>query len=130
MPLSAAERAQMTPTERIEAVNAARHTLVQAATGLVVIGGVVFTAQGLWYTAASLDPGRQAQSVAEQGQITDRYTKAVEQLGSAKTDVRLGGIYALQRPAADSPRDKDTIRQVLAASSAATTAARTCTPRT
>jgi len=35
--------------------------------------------------------------LTEQGQITDRYTKAVEQLGSDKLDVRIGGIYALER---------------------------------
>ncbi len=121
-PLTAAERKQMTATERIEAVNAARHTLLQAATGLVVIGGVVFTAQGLWYTAESLETSRQAQLIAaqsqhtaEQGQITDRYTKAVEQLGSSKLDVRLGGIYALERLAIDSPRDHPTVYDVLAA---------------
>ncbi|WP_250906287.1 pentapeptide repeat-containing protein [Nonomuraea sp. NEAU-A123] len=114
-PLTAAERKQMTATERVEAVNAARHTLIQAATGLVVIGGVVFTAQGLLYTAESLETSRQAQHTAEQGQITDRYTKAVEQLGSAKLDVRLGGIYALERLAIDSPRDHPTVYDVLAA---------------
>ncbi|WP_327588467.1 pentapeptide repeat-containing protein [Nonomuraea sp. NBC_00507] len=114
-PLTQAERQQMTATERVEAVNAARHTLIQAATGLVVIGGVVFTAQGLWYTAQSLDASRQAQRTAEQGQITDRYIKAVEQLGSTKMDVRLGGIYALERLAKDSPRDHQTVYEVLAA---------------
>ncbi|MGN9788669.1 pentapeptide repeat-containing protein [Nonomuraea sp. ZG12] len=114
-PLTQAERQQMTATERVEAVNAARHTLIQAATGLVVIGGVVFTAQGLWYTAESLDASRQAQRTAEQGQITDRYTKAVEQLGSTKLDVRLGSIYALERLAKDSPRDHQTVYDVLAA---------------
>ncbi|MFC6080961.1 pentapeptide repeat-containing protein [Sphaerisporangium aureirubrum] len=114
-PLTAAERRQMTATERVEAVNAARHTLIQAATGLVIIAGVVFTAQGLWYTAQSLDASRQAQRTAEQGQITDRYTKAVEQLGSRTLDIRLGGIYALERLAQDSPRDHQTIYDVLAA---------------
>ncbi|MGW0483977.1 pentapeptide repeat-containing protein [Nonomuraea sp. NPDC003214] len=114
-PLTAAERRQLTPNERVEAVNAARHTLIQTATGLVVIGGVVFTAQGLWYTAKSLETSRDAQMTAEQGQITDRYTKAVEQLGSPTEGVRLGGIYALQRLAADSSTDRDTIRNVLAA---------------
>ncbi|TMR89586.1 pentapeptide repeat-containing protein [Nonomuraea basaltis] len=114
-PLTRAERQQMTATERVQAVNAARHTLIQAATGLVVIGGVVFTAQGLWYTAQSLDASRQAQLTAEEGQITDRYTKAVEQLGSAKLDVRLGGLYALERLAQDSHRDHQTIYDVLAA---------------
>ncbi len=107
-PITDTERRQMTATERIEALNAARHTLIQAATGLVVIGGVAFTALGLWYTARTVE-------TAQEGQITDRYTKAVEQLGHARQDVRLGGIYALQRLADDSPRDKDTIRNVLSA---------------
>ncbi|GLW25996.1 hypothetical protein Mame01_60380 [Microbispora amethystogenes] len=108
VPLTEIERTQMTASERVEALNAARHTLIQAATGLVVIGGVAFTALGLWYTARTVE-------TAQESQITDRYTKAVEQLGSTKQDVRLGGIYALQRLATDSPRDKDTIRNVLAA---------------
>ncbi len=114
-PLTDEDRRELSAHERVEAINAARHTLIQAATGLVVIGGVVFTAQGLWYTAQSLETSRQAQSIAEQGQITDRYTKAVEQLGSSKDDVRLGGIYALERLAKDSPRDQQTIYNVLTA---------------
>ena len=32
--------------------------------------------------------------LTQQGQITERYTKAIEQLGSDKLDVRLGGIRA------------------------------------
>ncbi|TMR15889.1 hypothetical protein ETD85_55735, partial [Nonomuraea zeae] len=107
-PLTDVERTEMTAAERVEAVNSARHTLVQAVTGLVVIGGVVFTALGLWYTAQTLN-------TTQQGQITDRYTKAVEQLGSTKSDVRLGGIYALQRLAFDSTHDRDSIRNVLSA---------------
>jgi Pentapeptide repeats (8 copies) len=114
-PLTPDECQAMTATERAEAVNAARNTLMQAATGLVVIGGVVFTGQGLLYTAQSLDASRQAQRTAEQGQITDRYTKAVEQLGSGKLDVRLGGLYALERLAQDSPRDHQTVYDVLTA---------------
>ncbi len=31
------------------------------------------------------------------GQITDRYTRAIEQLGSDKSTIRVGGIYALER---------------------------------
>jgi uncharacterized protein YjbI with pentapeptide repeats len=107
-PLTDVERTEMTAAERVEAVNSARHTLVQAVTGLVVIGGVAFTALGLWYTAQTLN-------TTQEGQLTDRYTKAVEQLGSTKSDVRLGGIYALQRLASDSTRDRDSIRNVLSA---------------
>ncbi|MFI6910346.1 pentapeptide repeat-containing protein [Nonomuraea sp. NPDC050394] len=105
-PLSAAERAQMTAAERVEAVNAARHTLIQAATGLVVIGGVAFTALGLWYTARTVE-------TTQQGQITDRYTKAFEQLGSDKIEVRLGGIHALRFLSVDSPRDQEVVIDVL-----------------
>jgi hypothetical protein len=53
--------------------------------------------------------------VTEQGHITERYTKAIEQLGSDKLDVRLGGIYALERIARDSERDHPTVVEVLSA---------------
>ena len=53
--------------------------------------------------------------LTQQGQITDRYTKAIEQLGSDKLDVRLGGIYALERLAIDSGRDHPTVVEVLSA---------------
>jgi hypothetical protein len=53
--------------------------------------------------------------VTEQGQITERYTKAIEQLGNDKLDVRLGGIYALERIAVDSKRDHPTLVEVLSA---------------
>lgn len=48
--------------------------------------------------------------------MTDRYTRAIEQIGSDKSlPVRIGGIYALERVARDSPRDQPTVMEVLAA---------------
>jgi hypothetical protein len=47
--------------------------------------------------------------------LTDRYSKAIEHLGDSKVDVRLGGIYALERVAADSPTDRSAIIEVLCA---------------
>jgi hypothetical protein len=35
-------------------------------------------------------------NAAEQGQLTERFTKAIEQLGSDNISIRLGGIYALE----------------------------------
>src|SRR5829696_4712623 len=53
---------------------------------------------------------------AEQGQITERFTRAIDQLGSEKLELRLGGIYALERIAKDSPeRDYSTVMEVLTA---------------
>ncbi|GAA4611895.1 hypothetical protein GCM10023195_50640 [Actinoallomurus liliacearum] len=106
--LAAQERETLSVKDRLDAVNAARQTLMQSATGAVIIARVVFTATGLIYTARTFH-------ATEQGQITDRYTKAIEQLGSDKLDVRLGGIYALERLVRDSARDNHTVYDVLAA---------------
>ena len=47
--------------------------------------------------------------------MTDRYSKAIEQLGSNKLDVCIGGIYALERVARDSAKDHPTVMEVLTA---------------
>ncbi len=47
--------------------------------------------------------------------VTERYSKAIDQLGSAKDEVILGGIYSLERIAKDSPKDQATIMEVLSA---------------
>ncbi|MFE3177998.1 pentapeptide repeat-containing protein [Amycolatopsis sp. NPDC059090] len=47
--------------------------------------------------------------------ITELYTKAVEQLGSDKAPVRLGGLYALERLAQDNESQRQTIVNVLCA---------------
>jgi Pentapeptide repeats (8 copies) len=80
-------------------------------TALAAIGALVFTAQSLRATQQQI-------ALSEQGQLTDRFGKAIEQLGAAgpdKLDVRLGGIYALERLASDSGRDHPVIIEVLAA---------------
>ncbi|MSP42584.1 MAG: pentapeptide repeat-containing protein [Alphaproteobacteria bacterium] len=57
----------------------------------------------------------QMTQTAIDGQVTERFTKAVEQLGHAQRAVRLGASDALERIAIDSPRDRDTIVETLAA---------------
>lgn len=47
--------------------------------------------------------------------VTDRFSKAVEQLGSPNVSVRIGGIFALERIAKDSPRDHWPTIEVLSA---------------
>ncbi len=47
------------------------------------------------------------------GQVTDRYARAIEQLGSKELDVRIGGIYALEGVARDSAADRPTVMEVL-----------------
>lgn len=53
--------------------------------------------------------------VSQEKHTTDLLTKAVEQLGSEKLEVRLGGIYALERIARDSEKDHWPLMEVLTA---------------
>jgi uncharacterized protein YjbI with pentapeptide repeats len=61
---------------------------------------------------------REQIAVAQEGQITERFTRAVDQLGqpgSDRLDVRLGGIYALERIAHDSPTHRLAVVEILTA---------------
>jgi len=88
---------------------AARHTAItNTRTGLVATLAALGAGVGLAYTARTY-------RLSREGHLTDRYTKAVEQLGSDKIEVRLGGIYALERLMRDSSTDQPTIVEVLAA---------------
>ena len=57
-----------------------------------------------------------AQTEADrQRRITESFSKAVEQLGSDKLEVRLGGIYSLERISKESPDDYWTVMENLTA---------------
>ncbi|MFI7449738.1 pentapeptide repeat-containing protein [Nonomuraea sp. NPDC049714] len=107
-PLTGVELESLQPKERFDALIAERGTRLQRWSTWGVVFGLVFTAGGLVYTASSLE-------TTQEGQITDRYIRAVEQLGSKTIDVRFGAIHALDRLAQDSPRDRVTIANVMAA---------------
>ncbi len=101
----------------VGSVKGALHeTAVDNARGrLLTLGAGLFAAGALAFTARNFTVSRRTLELTEQGQVTDRYTKAIEQLGSDKLDVRIGGIYALERVARDSARDHPTVMEVLTA---------------
>src|SRR5262249_35281182 len=85
--------------------------LTAAAIG--VGGTVIVGVAGFWANVRNTD---KTTALALQGQVTDRFSKAIDHLGSEKLDVRIGGIYALERIARDSPQeDHPTIMEVLTA---------------
>jgi hypothetical protein len=63
------------------AVDSARGRLLTLCAGLLAAGA-------LWFTARNV-------SLYRENQVTDRYTKAIEQLGSVKLDVRIGASTRL-----------------------------------
>ncbi|MBM0255999.1 pentapeptide repeat-containing protein [Micromonospora sp. 4G55] len=87
--------------ERADAIDAVRKTLLTAAAGVAALVGLSFTARTYF--------------LSRRGQITDRYSKAVTQLAAGKLEERLGGIFALEHLMVESPRDHDTVLEVLAA---------------
>jgi hypothetical protein len=103
--------------ERFDRVNEARKTLATILGGIVLLAGFFGTWQNL--KVAQEKVAQETLRVSQEGQITDRFTKAIEQLGAVnakdekKMVVRLGGIYALERIAAESERDHWPIMEVL-----------------
>ncbi|WUD70225.1 pentapeptide repeat-containing protein [Streptomyces sp. NBC_00510] len=85
--------------DRAKAVNDIRATLLQGLAGVALLIGAFFTWRQL--------------DVSRQGHLTQRFTAAVEQLGSASPEVRIGAVYALERIARDSVADRGPIAEVL-----------------
>src|SRR5215212_6792603 len=108
------------PTEKKDFIQAVG-VLLAALAGL---GGLYFTREN---TEKQLRQAResqqQTQRLTEQGQITERFTRAIDQLGAThdngdkKLEIRLGGIYALERIDKESPERAyhGTVMEVLTA---------------
>ena len=96
-----AEHVKEYPYQLAKLTDEYRRTLAQ------ILGGM-----GLLY---GLYLGWRRVRAAEEGQITERFTKAIAQLGDKEMAIRLGGIYALERIARDSEKDHGPIMDVLTA---------------
>lgn len=94
--------------ERLAAVTASRQALLLAAGGLLAIVTLTFTWRRDLITREAADLDRDAN-------FTERYTEAIKQLGDGTSAIQLGGVYALERIAKDSVRDRQTILDVLEA---------------
>jgi len=89
------------PKERLTLENEILKTMIQIVGGAFLLGGLYFT----WRNTYLL----------KEGQITERFNKAIDHLGDDKPEVRLGGIYALARIARDSEKDHWPTMEVLCA---------------
>ncbi|MFE5286450.1 pentapeptide repeat-containing protein [Nocardia sp. NPDC056611] len=82
--------------------------LAAITTASAAVGALVFTGLNLRET-------RHQYGLSQQVQVTDRFGKSVEHLGSDQQTVRVGGVYALERIARDSAADSQTVVEVLGA---------------
>ena len=81
--------------------DAARNRLLGAAAGVVALVALVYTARTF--------------GLSREGQVTDRFAKAIGQLGDASLEVRVGAIYALETIVRDSRRNQQVVMELLAA---------------
>jgi hypothetical protein len=89
--------------------NSARLTLAQIVGGFALLFGLYFTYQNVKNAHENL-------RIIEEGKLTERFSDAIELLGSDKLEVRLGGIYALERISLDSPEKyHETVMEILTA---------------
>ncbi|MFB7373647.1 pentapeptide repeat-containing protein [Streptomyces sp. NPDC056222] len=100
--------ASVAAQDRLKAVNDVRATLLQVIGGLVVLFGAYAT----WRQLRVSQDGLRA---TQEGYVTDRFSRAVDQLGSDKLDVRIGGLHALWRIAEQSARDREAVISIQAA---------------
>jgi hypothetical protein len=106
---------ELSATDRLKAENDVRGTLFQAIGGALLLLGAFLTWQQVQSGAEQVRVSQRQLEIGQEGQITERFTRAIDQLGSKSIDVRLGGIYALERIAKNSPQDQDAITDILSA---------------
>lgn len=96
-------------TRHPETSGADRHqAIADARTGCLAFLALVGAAVSAVYAVRTYELSRR-------GQIADRYTKAVDQLGDESPDKCIGGIYALGRIMRDSGDEREAVVDVLAA---------------
>lgn len=78
-----AETKGLKPPESAQELGRVRTAILAMTAGAIAIVGLIYTARTF--------------SLNRQSQITERFTRAVDQLGNQQIDIRLGGIYALER---------------------------------
>ena len=93
-----------------------RRSVTTASLALLAGGLGIF---GALVSAMTLQHNRQADAARhaldQDRQITERFTRAIDQIGNPQLEVQLGGIYALERIARDSADDHPQVVEVLVA---------------
>jgi hypothetical protein len=101
-----------TDAEAVRVQNEVRATLLQGLGGGVLLLGAYLTWRQLQH---NIRASHEQRELDRQGQLTQRFSTAIDQLGNPELAVRLGGIYTLARIARSSPEDRTAIVEVLAA---------------
>jgi uncharacterized protein YjbI with pentapeptide repeats len=101
------EGANLPAELRASAVNSARGSLIQGMVGLAALAGILVAWQQLQADREQTRTDRhqltEQLTLTRQGQVAERFTRAIDQLGSDRLAQRLGGIYGLEQISKESP---------------------------
>jgi uncharacterized protein YjbI with pentapeptide repeats len=89
----------LSSSDRAAELGRVRTSLLAILAGMIASVGAIYTARTF--------------ALNRQGQITERFTRAIDQLGHEQIDVSLGGIYALERIARESKVDHGPVMEIL-----------------
>lgn len=98
--------------DRLTAENNLRSTLAAIVGGIAIAAGTVVAAIGLAQTSRQ---NRDQLQLLHRGQVNERFSRAVEQIGSDKLQVRVGGVYSLEQIGRDATDLHDPVIETLAA---------------
>jgi hypothetical protein len=98
----------------------ARPAVIQIVLAAGAIGTATFALLNYVTAQRNLRVAEQTLESTQQGQVTERFTRAIDQLGAVvneqpNLEVRLGGIYALEGIAQDAPEYRVVVTSVLSA---------------
>jgi hypothetical protein len=96
------------PQDRLTAINNVRTTLLQTAAGVALLFGAYATWRQLRVSQDTL-------RITQEGHLTEQFGRAIDQLGSDKQDVRIGGLHALWRLAKHSEGNRQAVISTMAA---------------
>ncbi|MBB5866675.1 hypothetical protein F4553_000054 [Allocatelliglobosispora scoriae] len=82
---------------------------------MVSLAGAVVVVVGLAFTARTYALNQRGQTLLRRGQANERFSRALERLGSPELYVRIGGVHALEHLQADDPDHHTNTQQVLIA---------------
>jgi uncharacterized protein YjbI with pentapeptide repeats len=101
--------------DKITIHNGVYTTLVQALGGVILSITAYLGYRNFRIGEENLKIAQKNLKVTEDKHVTERFSKSIEHLGSGKIDICLGGIYALEQIAIDSPKYHWTIVEILSA---------------
>jgi hypothetical protein len=82
---------------------------------LTVLAVLVGAWLGFQQLTEDRDQARQDRQLTRQGQASERFTRAIDQLSSRRVETRIGGIYGLDQIAEQSPENTGPVAEVLLA---------------